>query len=302
MQAARLIHLLLSDKKDKEGIEKYIDKLTVDAAHNAILIKEIIDSVLDAEPNDKKLKNIIRELFGNITPHGDGKVVLYTYAEHAPQYIEASDKANVLQQLAIKEMTKKLHQVNSNGDINKLDELYRKYRVDMLGQRKKLILQLRGFLMVFEQVMSDYLSQLSHIGEIFSFDDKVQQIFYPTAVADIHDMEALFIDFEQYKESHLKMVETPQDFISKRNNILDHLLSRFSESMSKYGFFMQQFEGEDAGKRLVADKINFLKDYVQVSSYRGKGYNYADPGNCWNCNNVEGIKKRICRLLGIKKL
>ena len=188
----------------------------------------------------------------------------------------------------------------NDSDIAGWNTTYKKNSMDMLDKSKKLVLQLRGFLMVFEQLLADYLSQLSRIRDIFSFNQNVVQTFYPQLLTEINDMEALFIDFHYYEEHHLNIIETPENFSNKRNEILDHLLSRFSESMDRYGYFMQQFAGKEAPAKLIGDKINFLNDYVQISSYRAKGYDYyAEPNQHWNSNNVEGLKKRICRLLGI---
>ena len=154
--------------------------------------------------------------------------------------------------------------------------------------------------MVFEQILADYLSQLAHTKDIFSFDETIEKTFYPQIIEEIEDMEVLFIDFKHYRDSHLRMLETKENFYAKRNQVLDHIVSRFSESMDRYSYFMQNFAGKKAKERLIRDKAAFLSDYVEISSYRGRGYNYLEPDQNWESDNVEGMKKRICRLLGIK--
>jgi hypothetical protein len=299
VNGAKIIDKLLNESRHSESVENKIDDIISGVKGDFSIIKTIIDMIWDHEMNDKGFKSIINELIGRKPNDEIEKHHLYHYIENFPEYITPSNKTKTLQKLAHEELKKSLSKIKSSGDIENLDSAYKKYQVILLENRKKLVLQLRGFLMVFEQILADYLSQLSHIKEIFSFDENVKQIFYPQLLDSINDIETLFTDFKHYKETGLSMIMTPEQFNDKRNNILDHLLSRYSESMNKYSFFMRQFAGKDAPKRLIEDKIGFLSDYVQISSYRGKGSNYADQNENWKSNNVEGLKKRICKLLGI---
>ncbi|MEO5889187.1 MAG: hypothetical protein ABIQ31_02985, partial [Ferruginibacter sp.] len=314
VNGTKLVQLLLKYQRDREkiplkpgeerrefvSISKLVDELIAGPENNVLLVLGIIDKVFIDKSTDKMLKRIIYELFPEKKDQPVTKEVLYDYVNDNPRYIAPSQKTLMLQQLALEKMGKLLHQLTNAGDITRLGELYKKNQVDLLDKSKKSVLQLRGFLMVFEQIIADYLSQLGHIREIFSFDENIKQTFFPQVIDEIQDMEALFIDFEAYRDSHLKMIENRDNFVSRRNNILDHLLGRFSESMDKYAFFMQQFAGKEAGEKLITDKIEFLSDYIQISNYRGNGYDHRDPHNNWNSDNVEGLKKRICRLLGIK--
>jgi len=187
--------------------------------------------------------------------------------------------------------------------VDSIAAAYRRVQVGMLDKRKKLALQLRGFLMVFEQLMSDYLSQLANINELFSYNHQSRQSFFPAPVQGIKDIESLFIDYDKYRASLLQITETESEFRSRRNQMLDHLLSRFAESMSKYAHYMKETYKTVSEERLITDKINLLSDYIQVSNYRAKGFDYANGGNAdndaWGNTNVEGFKKRVCRLLGI---
>lgn len=299
INGARVIDKLLSESKHSEYIENMLDEIIAGPKGDAGIVKVIIDKVWDDEMNNKVFKSNINELIGHKPNHETEKKHLYYFIETNPEYIIPTSKTKALNILAHKELKKSLTKTKSIGDIEKLDTAYKKYQVSMLEKRKKLVLQLRGFLMVFEQILADYLSQLSRIREIFSFDENVKQTFYPQLLESINDMEALFIDLKHYKEMHLEMIMSPEKFNDNRNNILDHLLSRYGESMEKYSFSMRHFAGKGAQNKLIKDKINFLSDYIPVSAYRGKGYNYTDQNENWESNNVEGLKKRICRLLGI---
>lgn len=193
--------------------------------------------------------------------------------------------------------------VNENIDDIAIEKavngLKTNHKLNSLKKSEKQILQLRGFLMVFEQILSDHLSQLANIKQLFSFNPGSVQTFFPQALKEINDMEMLFIDFTGYKNSILHLVETETLFTQRRNDILNHLLARFGEDMDKYGGNIQNTQKEH-NKTRINNKAAFLNDYISISSYRGSGFNYADTDSAWNTNNVTGIKKRICRLLGIK--
>jgi hypothetical protein len=219
------------------------------------------------------------------------------------------DQLTLLGKAAAKILGNSLKRVTDEGviteeQINAIRTEYRHMQLEGLDKRKKQALQLRGFLMVFEQIAADYLSQLANARKLFSLNqESVNQTFFPQSLHGIEDLQFLFLDYKKYKDTLLKITETEGEFFRRRNIILNHLIARFSESFEKYSYYMQSAKGKDFGKKLIADKTKFLSDYIQISNYRGKGFDYGDPGdnkeNGWDSDNVEGFKKRICRLLGI---
>jgi len=293
-----VIDRLSDEASDKNEIKKAITDLLKDS--NDVQSQEIIHRLFEEKSHHEIVKKIIREIFGEHHVHKPLREWINDQIQNKSQNIKASSKSKILNTLALNTVKKPLTEIDNKKEITALEEAYKRYQIDKLSKQKKQTLQLKGFLMVFEQIMADYLSQLAHVREIFSFDALSHQTSFPQIVQGVEDMEALFVDFKKFKEEQLKMIETENRHIGKRNKMLDHLLSRFSESMEKYSFFLNQFLGEKAGKKLIEDKVAFLSDYVQISGYRGKGFDYTNTENTWGTDNVEGIKKRICRLLGIE--
>ncbi len=189
--------------------------------------------------------------------------------------------------------------INERPDPLREPDEFKKEQLDRLGKRKKQTLQLRGFLMVFEQILSDYLAQLSNLRELFSFAEPGRQTQYARPVQGVQNLETLFIDFKNYLSSLQRMAENEADFTRRRDGMLDHLMGRFAESLDKYNGYLRATLGRAAGKKLLEDKIAFLSDYIDISNYRGKSFDYADREQVWDTTNVEGLKKRICRLTGI---
>ncbi len=164
-----------------------------------------------------------------------------------------------------------------------------------LSTKQRQILQLRGYLMVFEQIMADYSSQLSNVKQLFSFGNTLKQSFFPQPLKGIHDIEKLFVSYDKYHENQLKLLESQKQFLNRRNELLDHLLARLGEDSKAYSSPDKKNPAEE-----LKIKSNILSDYVSISSYRGSGFDYSNPDKVWDTNNVAGMKRRICRLLGFK--
>jgi len=178
-------------------------------------------------------------------------------------------------------------------------------------KRKIQALQLKGYLLFFEQILGGYLVQLNHLRDLFSFDDSVKYTYFTKALTEIMDFQSLLIDHGDRGQDHYKqilhdftevlenLVETPKIFADRRNKFLDHMLARFGEDLSEYESLTKWLTPYKAEERLIKDKSRILKDgeYYKISTNRGKGYNYADP-ETWNTDNVSGTERRISRLLG----
>lgn len=240
------------------------------------------ESYIDVPPDDALIQSAINELNRK---GADAK--------------DLSERTRQLQDFVGRMYNVSLSDISGEEAVNRLKYDYKRIQLQSLDKRRKQTLQLRGYLMVFEQILSDYLSQLAHVKDLFSFDDTVSHSYFSQPLHGIQDLSSLFIDYPKYTESVSKLPETEAGYTKRRDEFLDHLLARFAESMDKYSYFLQTLEGEAAGPKLIRDKINFLSDYVEISNYRGQGANYSDAQKSWDTHNVGGLKKRICRLLGL---
>ena len=184
---------------------------------------------------------------------------------------------------------------------------------DATEKRKVQALQLKGYLLFFEQLLADYLVQLNHVKELFTFDDSVEHTYFTRALTEMEGLKGLIIDHndhgEEYWEEILSdfthvlehLIETPEKFLSRRNTFLNHMLARFGEDLSEYEKISRWLTPYKVEERLVQDKINILAngEYYRISTDRGKGYNYAIP-DYWDSDNVSGAERRVSRLLGFK--
>ena len=209
-----------------------------------------------------------------------------------------SSSTEILDSIAWENFEKSLTSVKSADQLNQIRQHYISFQINAQKTRGKQVLQLRGFLMFFEQVMADYLSQLASIGRLFSFDPSIGQTYYPQGLEGIYDMNLLIINLKKYHEKRLELIEPHKDFLKKRNAILDHLMARFGENPQAYAPPVSNLN-ENRQAADIKNKVAILSDYVSISGYRGSGFDFSNPDKVWDTDNVAGMKARICRLLGI---
>jgi hypothetical protein len=193
---------------------------------------------------------------------------------------------------------------------------------DASPQRKAQALQLKGYMLFFEQILSDYLVQLDNLGALFTFDDSTKTTQYGRVLKELDGIKQLLADHAHanhgaadYGKHHAKthdekvfadftevlenLTEIPEAFTTRRNRFLDHMLARFGEDMSEYEELMKGLFPYKAGEKVLGDKIRMLKgsEYYQISTDRAQGYNYTQL-QTWETLNVSGTERRVSRLLG----
>ncbi|MCO4294459.1 hypothetical protein NF867_16475 [Solitalea sp. MAHUQ-68] len=196
--------------------------------------------------------------------------------------------------------------------------------------------QLKAYLMFYEQQLADFFNQLTNAHGLFS-TNKLTQTYYAQFLSDIKDIETVYRpnvtsailkdaitnpDSTKAEKNEWQKLYEPKDlFEDRRERFLDHLLARFAESFNDYALVMYRINYEDqteekiAFEEVSAAKMQTLKQYDDISSNRGKAYNYfpqttqvvdnitqylLDTTKLWDTDNVSGLEKRICALTGIK--
>lgn len=195
-------------------------------------------------------------------------------------------------------------------------------------ERLALVKQLRGYLSFFEQIMVNYLAQLSNVRNFFSIDKSIDRTYYsnvPEDLPGIYDLiysptvaqvqskqqcsleDAKKIALKAFQDKVAKVTKNFDPFVDRRNRVLDHLLGRFGEQFSTdFLLKVSHYVGVGANDEktrpeieLINAKIEFLQNYINISKNKGKGFDYLgaslDP---WN---VSGLEKRSSLLLNIEQ-
>jgi hypothetical protein len=161
--------------------------------------------------------------------------------------------------------------------------------------------QMKAYLMVFEQHLSNAFAQLAHTADLFSLDSATKRTYF------VHELsDALIKGYSDIidglnKDGLEGLTETLPEFHERRNRFLDHIMARFGEQFSEYALLLTNLEGRQVAlDQLIKDKIFFLKAYPNISHNRGKASNYTKPPAL--PGNGPGLKKRVSLLLGYPDL
>jgi len=171
-------------------------------------------------------------------------------------------------------------------------------------EREALAKQMKGYLLFFDQILAGYFKHLEKVKEVLSINGKLKRTFFTQTLKNIKGFDELVSEYDTESDDQLtdSLYEELDNSVERRNEVLDHLISRFAETFSDYTFLMKSLYGKSTDEIVLSNKENFLKEYSSLSKDRGLGYNYTLIGDLdiWNTSNISGVQKRIARLLGIK--
>ena len=204
-------------------------------------------------------------------------------------------------------------------------------------ERKAKARQLKAYLLIFEQVLANYLAQLQNINRLFSLDTDIDHSYFTQNLYDVPEVASVLKDFmdgielpldgsepdlgifktkwkdfmkdldNQYMVKLQEITEGQKNlpggikgsvFNDRRNRFLDHLMARFGEQIDDYANIIHSIDLDTPETQLIKDKSNLLKDYPTISANRSKAFNYQSELNT-NTQQVSGLELRIARLLGI---
>jgi hypothetical protein len=184
---------------------------------------------------------------------------------------------------------------------------------DATPERRGQANQLKAYLLFFEQLLANYLSQLFHVKDIFSMNDAIDPVtgipvinktyFSQSLLNIVPDAATLY--FETDPSDHTaalqNITESAATYLERRNRVLDHLAARFAENFSDYALLVYSLDGKKAPVELIDDKLAFLNNYPLISSARDKGFNYRDCCELWHPDNISGLERRASYLTGINR-
>lgn len=197
--------------------------------------------------------------------------------------------------------------------------------------------QLQAYLLFFDQILANYLAQLSGVKDLLSCNPTLSRSYFTQVItsAEVLNIESLFPNYDNLDNLLAQISEERAEgkltarYAEQHNKILDHLTARFAESFNDYVLLMHSmFDKRRANLDLILDKKLFLKDYAFISHNRGMAIDYCNqtfkdrsgnnlltddeqpiPKKIWYAQNeinipihqinTSGVQHRVARLLGI---
>jgi hypothetical protein len=168
-------------------------------------------------------------------------------------------------------------------------------------ERKAQAKQLKAYLMLFEQILANYLAQLDHVGTFFSnkTDEQDNQSYFAGPLYDVPHANEIISGYPEdrypktnqgwekfkadpsnpYVKALNGSLESDAVFDDRKNRLLDHLLARFNEVGVTYPvvFYNRLYGTGGKTDRISAEiewKSGVLKDFERMNYNRTRGVNY----------------------------
>ena len=163
--------------------------------------------------------------------------------------------------------------------------------------RRAQWLQLKAYLSFFDQLLSDYLSHIDSFLDLLSVEPSDAQdcgdVYFHRRVldSDVNSISAVLSGYPNYAIPP----EDTDSSIRRKNQVMNHLLSRFSDSFAEFTAlsFLKSGGANFSLRETVEDKKRFLKDYAFISSHRSSGINFSFGAQ------ITGAEQRILRKIGV---
>lgn len=194
-------------------------------------------------------------------------------------------------------------------------------------KRKAQVAQLKGYLLPFDQLMVNFLAQLTNIYRLYEVDGDDMQSYFFRELEDMPELTDLIrknenqTDEKALLEWKKVLANLNQSFdqkaVTRLNDIADSLLARFGETFPDYALrkmhkSLYSIEEKDnqLEKKILQLKQNLIRDYAQLSYNRAKAFDYTQAQDYMGrfsltddtAQIIPGLIIKISLLLGISNM
>jgi hypothetical protein len=166
------------------------------------------------------------------------------------------------------------------------------------------VLQLKAYLLLFDQVMANLAANLQNWRRLFSFEEQgrsyVANVLDGTVIPGVDALytepperiadEVLWDKYDRFKRT------------DRRSRLLDYQLALYGETFTQSA--LRQFDpyhtGDDIEEAIVRNKAALLADIVAIGRDRAGGFDDNKPA--WNTDNVSGLARKVGILLGVRSI
>lgn len=149
--------------------------------------------------------------------------------------------------------------------------------------------QLKGYLIILEQLLADGAIQLEAVKDFFSFTSRMDESFFSQPLNDVPDLNDL-VASDYITSSELENLRDLKK-IDRLSQLQDHLSGRLSEDLRPIGRWMLE---NQRTTEWLEDQQLFLGRQPEISRNRGLGF---DPAMTFQ---LSGYEQRVSTLLGLK--
>ncbi|MGE4560796.1 MAG: hypothetical protein AB7E77_11385, partial [Desulfobulbus sp.] len=162
--------------------------------------------------------------------------------------------------------------------------------------------QMKGYLLLFDQLMADYTANLDHICDLFAIRSPDGQSYHCQLVRNegYPPLSTVYPDDAQQQLADL--VNRYDGFIERKNRVLDYLLALHGETFPQAmlrNFTLYAIDPLEHETALLEAKAAYLRAVVEVGRDRGGALDYTIPCDQWRGEG--GFQHRISLLLGFRE-
>ena len=196
------------------------------------------------------------------------------------------------------------------------------------ARRRAQALQLKGYLLFFDQLMADRMAMLAQASRRLSVADEdldTLRLAWLTQPGQQHVLAAQVVrthaapmgerSSEQQALALEKVyppgidatqlaatLESAAEAAARQLRTLDHLLARSGEDHRAYRDIIGTAFAASVAQQVV-DTAQVLRHVNVLARERGQGYVHGEPASdWWNSENTSGLERRLARLLGMPDL
>ena len=186
--------------------------------------------------------------------------------------------------------------------------------------RKAKAKQLKAFLLPFDQLMTNFLAQLTHLYTIYDTQESGYQSYFHQELEDMEDLKQLIKRnpdnkkerIEQWSNTLLELnTQYDQDAVQRLNQVADNLLARYGEQFPIYvlqkihtSCYGEEDDQEAFYKQLLTWKRKLIANYGNLSYNRARSFNYMAAHDVEDTSGVvvktPVLVDKISILLGIQ--
>lgn len=182
-------------------------------------------------------------------------------------------------------------------------------------ERQAQALQLKAYLLLFEQIMSNYLANLGSIRQLFSVRFKEESTYFKGILDsnEIRDLDAVYP--ENAAEILDEILGKLDDFVGRKGRLLDYLLALYGEEFNQEHLQGSNYylSDEELKRSIILNKIRLLNRIKFASGDRAAAMNvFAETDSKLSGGNdrygdlengrVSGLQYRSSIFLGFKDL
>lgn len=184
------------------------------------------------------------------------------------------------------------------------------------AERKAQALQLKTYLLLFEQIMANYLANLGSIRQLFSIDGQ-DRLSYFSGVLEADEISSL----EQvYPDDATRVLDAilakVDNFINRKSRLLDYLLALYGEEFQQEQLrsFDCYHSHDELNRQIIVNKIRLLNRIRFAGGDRGAAANLqagdqacvdpalVDTAMGYGLESASGLQYRTSIFLGFKHL